>query len=183
MSGSFVRVFLIFSVVMLMMLAESRISRRHEHALRRQGAIEPDGDVYSMMLWAYPGAFIAMAAEGAFFGAPPAEVTLVGFAVMAVAKALKWWAMASLGQRWTFRVLVVPGAPLIAHGPYAFWRHPNYIAVVGELMAMALMMGARISGPVTTVLFSWLMLQRIGVEDQALRHLPAAGQGPSERKA
>ena len=157
-------------VVMLMMLAESLVSRSHERTLREQGAIEPPGDVYATMLWAYPGAFVAMAVEGIFAGPPATFVAAAGVILMAVSKALKWWAMASLGVRWTFRVLIVPGAPLVTHGPYAIWRHPNYIAVVGEFLAMALMSNARISGPVTTLLFSWLMWQRIRVEERALRY-------------
>jgi methyltransferase len=155
---------------MLMMLAESLVSRSHERTLREHGAVEPPGDVYAMMLWAYPGAFVAMAVEGILAGPPATLVAAAGVILMAASKALKWWAMASLGVRWTFRVLIVPGAPLVTHGPYAVWRHPNYIAVVGEFLAMALMSNARISGPVTTLLFSWLMWQRIRVEERALRY-------------
>lgn len=161
---------LVLLVVMLMMLAESLVSRSHERTLREQGATEPPGDVYAAMRWAYPGAFLAMAVEGMLVGPAPARVAVTGVLLMLVAKALKWWAMTSLGVRWTFRVLIVPGAPLVTHGPYAIWRHPNYIAVVGELVAVALMTGARISGPVTTLLFSWLMWRRIRVEDNALRY-------------
>jgi methyltransferase len=80
--------------------------------------------------------------------------------------------MASLGVRWTFRVLVLRDAPLVSGGPYAVLRHPNYVAVVGELAAVALMMNARLSGPVVTVLFSLLMWRRIGVENRALGYPP-----------
>ena len=161
---------LVLLAVMLMMLGEAVVSRRHERMLRDGGAVEPPGDVYATMRWAYPAAFIAMAVEGTLFGVPPTSVALSGTVLMAAAKALKWWAMASLGVRWTFRVLVVPGAPLVTRGPYAIWRHPNYIAVVGELVAMALMVGARVSGPLATLWFSWLMWRRIMVEDRALRY-------------
>ena len=163
-------VMLVLMVVMLMMLAEAIVSRRHERTLREQGAVEPAGDVYATMQWAYPGAFVLMAAEGIVAGPPATLIAAMGVILMAVSKALKWWAMASLGVRWTFRVLIVPGAPLVTRGPYAIWRHPNYIAVVGELVAMALMTNARVTGPVTTLLFSWLMWQRIRVEDRALRY-------------
>jgi methyltransferase len=155
-------------IVLVMMLAEAVISRKHEQTLRRAGAVEPRDDVYATMLWAYPGAFVAMAIEGVLVGGPPASVAIAGLITMAGAKALKWWAMASLGTRWTFRVLVIPGAPLVGHGPYAYCRHPNYVAVAGELAAMALLTGARLSGPLTTLLFSWLMWRRIRVEERAL---------------
>ena len=58
---------------------------------------------------------------------------------MFAAKALKFWAIASLGTRWTYKVLVMPGLPLVPTGPYRWLRHPNYVGVVGELVAMALM--------------------------------------------
>jgi methyltransferase len=82
--------------------------------------------------------------------------------------------MTSLGRRWTFRVLVLPAAPLVTTGPYAFVRHPNYIAVVGELVGVALLTGARVTGPLVTILFALLMRARIRVEEDALRRPPCA---------
>ena len=158
-------------VVLLVMLAESRLAWRNETRLRGAGAIEPPGDVYATMQWAYPAAFAGMAVEGAIFGHDPGTATLLGLVILGASKALKYWAVASLGARWTFRVLVLPGAPLVQHGPYAWIRHPNYVAVVGELAGMALLVGALVTGPVATVLFGLLMRKRIRVEDRALRHL------------
>lgn len=152
------------------MLAESVISRRNEQELIRRGAVEPAGDVYRTMRWAYPAAFVAMAADGAIGGSTPNSWTLAGVLVMAASKALKYWAIAALGSRWTFRVLVV-AEPLVTRGPYALVRHPNYIAVVGELVGMALIVGARIAGPLATILFTLLIWKRIRIEDRALRHL------------
>ena len=85
--------------------------------------------------------------------------------------------MASLGTRWTFRVLVVPDAPLVNTGPYAVVRHPNYVAVVGELLSMALdeagaLVGAAVTGPIAVLLFSLLLRQRMRIEDRALRYPP-----------
>ena len=83
-------------------------------------------------------------------------------------KALKTWAVVSLGRRWTYKVLVLPGAPLVTHGPYAFLRHPNYVAVLGELVGMALTMGAVLTGPAATAFFGWLLWRRILAEERAL---------------
>ena len=160
--------------VLLMMLGESAIARRNERILRRRGASEPPDDVYLVMRWAYPGAFVAMGVEGALFGGPAVPIALTGVLLFAVAKALKWWAMASLGARWSFRVLIVPGMPLVSTGPYALMRHPNYVAVVGELLSMSLMAGARVSGPITVLLFGLLLRERIRVENRELRRLAGA---------
>ena len=160
-------------VVLLMMLGESLISRRHEQQLRQRGAVEPPDDVYAMMRWAYPGAFLVMAVEGTLFGPFGTRTVLAGAFLLSAAKALKWWAMASLGTRWTFRVLIVPGASLVSTGPYTVLRHPNYVAIVGELLSMALLVGAAVSGPIAVLLFGLLLRQRIRVEDRALRSPPA----------
>lgn len=155
-------------VVLLIMVAELLLSRRNEYRLRTRGAWEPADDVYKTMRWAYPAAFVVMAVEGAAIGPEPGAATVVGVVVFAASKCLKGWAITSLGPRWTFRVLVVPDVPLVTSGPYAFARHPNYIAIVGELAGMALLVGARVTGPLATVLFTLLIRRRIAVENRAL---------------
>ena len=87
----------------------------------------------------------------------------------ASAKILKWWAILSLGPFWTFRVIVVPGVPLIVKGPYRWLRHPNYVAVMGELAGIAVAAGAPVSGFVAVVVFGALLIKRIAVEERALR--------------
>jgi methyltransferase len=86
-----------------------------------------------------------------------------------MAKALKAWAIQALGVRWTFRVLVLPGVPLVTRGPYALMRHPNYVAVVGELVGAALMFGSPVTGPVGLIAFGSLLRRRIAVEERALK--------------
>ena len=92
-----------------------------------------------------------------------------GAVLFAAAKGLKWWAIVSLGRFWTFRVIVVPGARLVAAGPYRWLRHPNYAGVMGELAGVALMSGALVSGVAGIATFGVLVLRRISVEDRALR--------------
>lgn len=154
--------------VLLVMLGENALSMHNDRVLRERGAIEPDGDVYKTMRIAYPLCFVAMAIEGAIMGPASQDRLAAGFAVFGLAKALKVWAISTLGVRWTFRVLVLPGAPLVARGPYAFIRHPNYIAVLGELAGMALIVSAPIAGLLSLLGFGWLMWRRIAVEDRAL---------------
>ena len=157
------------SVVLLFMLGELKVSARNERLLRTRGAIAPPDPVYSTMRLAYPAVFVAMAAEGMWLGPAPTRVLLAGIAVFAIAKVVKFWAITTLGERWTYKVLVLPGVPLVTGGPYRFVRHPNYVGVVGELVGMALITGARVTGPLALVFFSWLLMRRIQVEEQALR--------------
>ncbi len=149
---------------------EARRAARNERAQRARGGVGPPADarIYALMQIAYPGAFAAMLLELALRGAPARGTVAIGAAIFVAAKALKWWAIATLGSCWTFRVIVVPGASLVSGGPYRYVRHPNYVAVVGELIGVALMTGAVIAGPLTTVAFVILIVRRIAVEQRAL---------------
>lgn len=158
---------LIAIVVFVAMAIEAVIAARHDRALRAGGAVEPKDDVYRLMQVAYPGAFVAMIVEGWVRGSQ--ETTLVaGIVTFLFAKGLKYWAIATLGERWTFRVLVPPGSIRIVRGPYRLVRHPNYVAVIGELAGLALMTAAGIAGPIGTSVFLILILARIRVEERAL---------------
>ena len=153
---------------LLVMAGEAVLSSFNERLLRAKGAIEPPDDVINTMRWAYPLSFVAMGIEGALTGPSPREVLMWGLALFGFAKALKLWAVASLGSRWSYRVLVLPGVPLIRTGPYRFLSHPNYLAVVGEIVSVAAIVWAPITGVLATIGFGWLMIARIRIEDRAL---------------
>jgi methyltransferase len=155
-------------LVFVPMIVEARRAARHERVLRQAGGVEPRGDVYPLMRVAYPAAFLAMIAESAVDTPTTAVVRGAGACVFVLAKALKWWAIGTLGTCWTFRVIVVPGRRLVRTGPYRYLRHPNYVAVVAELVGVALLTVARVSGPVMTLLFVALIMRRVVVENRAL---------------
>jgi methyltransferase len=157
--------------ILLIMAGEAVLSAFNEKLLRARGAIEPPGDVIGLMRWAYPAAFVLMGIEGMFSGPAPVNVLLFGLALLGLAKALKIWAISSLGSKWSYRVLVVPGEPLVTTGPYRFLSHPNYLAVVGEIVSVAMIVWAPITGTLAAIGFGRLMVSRIRVEDAALGRL------------
>jgi methyltransferase len=156
------------AAVLLLMLVELQLSWHNETVLRAKGAVEPSGDVIGVMRVAYPAAFVLMGIEAALGGPLSRTLVLAGLLLLGWAKALKFWAIAHLGPRWSFRVLVLPGAPLVRSGPYRFFRHPNYVAVIGELVAVAIALGAPLAGIAGTALFALLLRRRIAVEERAL---------------
>jgi methyltransferase len=158
----------IAAAAFLPMLAEAALSARHERRLRAAGAVEPADDVIAWMQFAYPAAFVCLVVEAWLRRASADGWVAAGAIVFIAAKALKYWAIASLGERWTFRVLVPPNAARVRSGPYRFLRHPNYVAVVGELVGLAVTGHAWIAGPVVTAAFAWLIARRIAVEERAL---------------
>lgn len=158
----------VLAVVVAFMLLEAHRARANERRQLASGGIEPAGDVYPLMQLAYPGVFGAMLVEGALRGPAPAWAIGTGAAVFAVGKALKWWAILTLGRQWTFRVVVVPGMSIVRNGPYRLFRHPNYVGVAGELVGVLFMTGAWTFGSAGTLLFVALMLARVRVENRAL---------------
>jgi methyltransferase len=89
-------------------------------------------------------------------------------AVVLLSQGLRWWCIALLGHQWNTRVIVVPGLHLVARGPYRWIRHPNYVAVVAEGIALPLVHTAWITALVFTVLNVPLLAVRIRCEDAAL---------------
>jgi methyltransferase len=89
-------------------------------------------------------------------------------ALVVASQALRWWCIVTLGRQWNTRVIVVPGVPLVSRGPYRVLRHPNYVAVVVEGLALPLVHSAWLTAVAFTVLNAALLWVRIRVEEAAL---------------
>lgn len=82
---------------------------------------------------------------------------------------LRYWVVATLGHRWTTRVVCLAGVPLIAEGPYRWLRHPNYLAVAVEIVALPLIHTAWWTAGLVSLVNAALLRVRIRVEERALR--------------
>ena len=163
-----------FLVVFGAMLAEARLSAAHERVLLARGAqIVPDAS-YRWMRVAYPAGFVAICLEGWVRQTPWSGWAAFGIAIFIVGKLIKYVAIATLGSRWSFRVLVVPGAPLVTDGIYRVLRHPNYVGVAGEILGVALWLQAPITGTLFAVTFGLILGWRIRIEERALGLAPRA---------
>jgi methyltransferase len=157
--------------VLLLMAGEAVLSQVNERILRSRGAVRGAGDddtLHRRMAVAYPACFVAMALEGAWSGPAPARVLAAGLLIFGLSKALKLWAIAALGVRWTFRVWVLPATPPITDGPYAWMRHPNYVAIIGEMAGTALIVWAPVTGVLAALGYGVLLRRKIDLEDHAL---------------
>ena len=84
-------------------------------------------------------------------------------------QALRYWALLSLGERWTTRVIILPGVPLVERGPYKHIQHPNYLAVTLEIFSAPLIFGASFTALAFTLLIVVVLMLRIRTETRALR--------------
>ncbi len=159
------------------MAFEARRSWANERRLRAAGAREPSDDVYKLMQIAYPVCFVGLALEAWLRQSRFTPTFAAGVVIFLAAKALKYWAIASLGPRWAFRVLVPPHSSLVSSGPYRHIRHPNYVGVAGEFAGMALMAQAPVSGVLALITFGVLLFARIRVEERALTDAQGSRSG------
>lgn len=95
-------------------------------------------------------------------------------AVVAASQALRWWCISTLGQQWNTRIVVTPGLSLVRSGPYRLLRHPNYLAVVVEGVALPLVHTAWLTAAIFTVCNAALLRVRIRAENAALATLSTA---------
>jgi methyltransferase len=154
-------------------LAELFLSRRNAAWSFARGGFEVGRGHYPFMVALHTALLVGALAEAALLGRPflPALGGPMLGLVLA-AQGLRWWAISTLGRRWNTRVIVVPGLPLVKGGPYRFFRHPNYFAVILEGAALPLVHSAWIAAASFTVLNLPLLAIRIRCEEAALGLAP-----------
>jgi methyltransferase len=158
-------------------LLELRLSRRHLRALLARGGFEAAPRHYRAMVTLH-GAFLAACLLEVWLLHRPLRPLLAAAmaALLAAAAALRVWAIATLGERWTTRIVCLPGAPRVVAGPYRFLRHPNYLAVVVEMAALPLLHGAWLTAVAFSAANAVLLAVRIPAEEAALRQALERGR-------
>jgi methyltransferase len=150
--------------VALQRLAELALAAGNTSRLRRQGGIEADAQGYPLFV-ALHAAWLVSLAVLVPAATSPSWPLLGVFGLLQLGRV---WVIASLGRRWTTRIIVVPGAAPVHRGPYRYVRHPNYLIVAGEIALLPLAFGV----PAVAALFSaanlLLLARRVRLEDRAL---------------
>jgi methyltransferase len=165
-------------VIAIQRVRELGVSTRHLRALKARGAIEVGAGHYPWMVALHTAFLVSCVAEVWLLNRPWRPM-VAGFSVLILgaALALRWWTLATLGERWTTRVLVVPGEELVSSGPYRWLRHPNYLVVVMEMAAIPMVHCAWLTAVAFTIANLVLLRERIRVEEGALSRLAGGGAG------
>jgi methyltransferase len=158
----------VLGLVTLQRLGELVLARRNTRALLAQGGHEVAPAHYPLLV-AMHAAWLA----GLWWFGWDRPIHWPWLAVFLVLQALRVWVLATLGGRWTTRIIVLPGASLVAKGPYRFLSHPNYAVVIGEIAALPLAFGLVACAAVFSLLNAAVLTIRIRAENKALR--PPAG--------
>lgn len=148
---------------------ELRLARRNRRRLLARGGLEIAPETYRTLVVLHLAFFAVLLIESHPWRIPLDPLTFVCLAVLALSMLLRYWCIATLGEFWNTRIVVLPGAKAKRGGPYRFLRHPNYLAVTLEFAALPLLARA----PVTLFLFTIANLavlrRRIALEEKALR--------------
>ena len=150
-------------------LVELVVSKRHAAWAFAQGGKEFGRRHYPVMVLIHTSLLVGSLVEVNLLHRP--FLPWLGWPMLAIvllSQGLRWWCVASLGKRWNTLVIVLPEAPLVRSGPYRFLRHPNYVAVVAEGIALPLVHTAWLTAICFTVANAALLTVRIRVENAAL---------------
>jgi len=153
--------------VTLQRVAELILARRNTKRLLARGAFEAAPGHYPLIV-----ALHASWLAGLWLLGWSAELRLGWLLAFALLQVMRAWVIATLGRRWTTRILVVPGAPLARNGPYRFLSHPNYAVVAGEIAVVPLALGLVWYALAFSIVNAAVLAIRIRAENAAIVHSP-----------
>lgn len=145
-------------------LGELWLARRNTRCLLANGGQEVASGHYLLIVLLH-GLWLG----GLWILAWNARVSFVWLGIFGVLQILRLWTLATLGRRWTTRIIVVPGEHLVAAGPYRFLRHPNYVVVIGEIAALPLCFNMPLYALLFSIANAIILTIRIKAENAALR--------------
>ncbi|MBC8259751.1 MAG: hypothetical protein H8E38_12090 [SAR324 cluster bacterium] len=158
------------ALLILQRLWELGLSKRNEELMRRQGGYERFPEHYRFMLALHISWFAAMLLEAWYFQRNPSLwVLIVCILGLVLGQILRYLAIHTLGERWSTRIYVVRGKPLIKHGIYKFVRHPNYWGVMLEIICVPLIHAAYGTALIWSLANLVLLRHRIRLEERALK--------------
>jgi methyltransferase len=153
----------ILAFVTLQRLFELLIARRNTGRLLAQGAVEHGREHYPLVV-----ALHALWLAALWWWAPGRPIDLPLLVLFAVLQLGRVWVLKTLGPRWTTRIIVLPGAPLIRTGPYRWFSHPNYVIVTAEIAVLPLVFGLWQIALVFSLLNVAMLATRLRAENRAL---------------
>jgi methyltransferase len=153
----------ILALVTLQRIGELWLSSRNTRRLLAKGALEAGAGHYPLIVALHAAWLAAL-----WWLAPERAIDAFWLAILILIELARIWVLASLGPRWTTRIIVLPHAPLVSRGPYRWLNHPNYLVVIAELIALPLVFGLWQVALLFTVLNAILLAVRIREENRAL---------------
>jgi methyltransferase len=154
---------LLLMFVTLQRLSELMIARRNTKALMDIGGVEYGASHYPVMVALHAGWLVVL-----WWLGRGEELQWLWLAAYGVLQVFRLWILATLGRRWTTRIITVPGERLVTAGPFKWLRHPNYVLVALEVPVLPMIFGLWQVALIFAILNLAMLAWRISVEEQAL---------------
>ncbi|MDQ3126196.1 MAG: hypothetical protein M3Q74_11425 [Pseudomonadota bacterium] len=154
---------IILVLVTVQRLGELVLARRNTARLLAQGGVETGAGHYPLIVGLHAAWLI-----GLFVVAWDRPVNWIWMGVFVLLQLARVWVIASLGGRWTTRIVTVPGETLVRRGPYRVVSHPNYMVVAAEIAVLPLAFGLFAYAVVFSILNAVVLAIRIRAESGVL---------------
>jgi methyltransferase len=161
----------LFVYLILLRLGELILADRNRRWAMARGGKELDSSHYRMIVAVHILFYFSLWLEWRYRSHGWSDLWPVWLVLLVTAQILRWWAIRTLGRRWNTRIIVVPQMSLVTKGPYRFIRHPNYAAIIIELIAIPALCGAYFTAVLFSLANAWILSRRIPREEEALRQI------------
>lgn len=163
------RILLIFLIVQR--LAELIVAKRHANRAFADGGYEVGRDHYKWLVGTHVLFLLGLVIEVTGYRGGTGTWFPFWLGVFAIAQIGRYWIITTLGRYWNTRIIIIPGMKRVRTGPYRYLRHPNYLIVVVELLALPLMFDAYVTAVGAAILNAMVLRVRIRKENQALSEM------------
>ncbi|WP_179295565.1 isoprenylcysteine carboxyl methyltransferase family protein [Bacillus sp. FJAT-45350] len=163
--------YVIVGIVILQRLVELMIANRNADWIKAKGGYEVGEKHYKYIVFVHIGFFLSLLYEVVNFEKTILSWWWIPFLFFILAQIGRVWSLSSLGPFWNTRIMVLPGANVVAKGPYRFMRHPNYVIVATEIITLPIIFQAYWTAIIFTLLNLVVMSIRIPEEEKALMNV------------
>ncbi len=163
--------YILIGFVIIQRLIELVIAKRNEKISLKNGGVEYDKKGYFVIVIMHIFFFISLFAEKFYFERALNKFWIIFLILFIAAQVLRYWSIISLGSMWNTRIIIIPGSKLVKYGPYKYFKHPNYMAVITELAVIPFMFSCFFTAVIFSSINLLLLKRRIEIEENALEKL------------
>jgi methyltransferase len=161
-------IYIFIALVIMQRIVEVMIANRNARWIKSQGGYEVGKEHYKYIVVLHALFFVSLIIEVTVIDSGFVFWTVAPLIIFLLAQFGRVWALSALGRFWNTRIMILPGAKVVAKGPYRYLRHPNYVIVVTELACLPLIFQAYWTAILFTIMNALVLSIRIKVEEKAL---------------
>lgn len=164
-----IAIYLFIALVIGQRLMELRLAKKNERWMKAQGGYEKGEKHYPYIVAIHTLFFLSLLLEVTFSWTEDSTWNIIPLLLFLIIQWGRMWVISSLGKFWNTKIIVLPGAKVVRKGPYRYFRHPNYVIVIMEMMTLPLIFHAYWTAIIFTLSCAVVLFIRIREEEAALK--------------